>query len=188
MSYISVSPQHVEAILSEGEEINLIDVRTPAEYRAGHVASAKLFPLDALQPKTISKQMQKPGTGYDQPLYLICRSGNRAHEAAERLLKAGYRNLALIEGGTEAWERAGLPMQRCGNAISLDRQVQISVGSLVILITVLGFTVHENFLAAAAMIAGGLIMAGITRWCGLARLLALMPWNRKIDCPDQAVA
>lgn len=185
---VNISPQHVNAFRSQGKEVNLIDVRTPAEYRAGHASGATLLPLDDLKTEPLAAQVQFPSGEQDQTLYLICQSGSRARQAAERLAEAGHRNLALVEGGTEAWEQAGLPMQRCGNAISLERQVQIAIGVLLVLKVLFGFTVHELFFAATALIGAGLIVAGTTRWCGLARLLALMPWNRNSDCSGRATA
>ena len=182
----SISPRRLEELRNQGQEVELIDVRTPAEYRAGHVLGSKLVPLDELGPETLEGQLNNPGAGHGDPLYLTCQSGYRAQQAADRLAAAGYRNLALIEGGTQAWEKAGLPMQRCGNAISMERQVQITIGLLLILKVVFGFTVHELFFAATAFIGTGLIVAGTTRWCGMARLIALLPWNRNGNCSEQA--
>lgn len=184
----SVSPQRLYTLRSQGIDVDLIDVRTPVEYRAGHASGAKLLPLDDFGPETLARHLQDTGAGRSESLYLICQSGSRAQQAAERLAEAGHPNVSLIEGGTEAWEKAGLPMQRCGNAISLERQVQIAIGVLLVLKVFFGFTVHELFFAATALIGAGLIVAGTTRWCGLARLLALMPWNRKDNCSGQATA
>jgi len=80
-------------------------------------------------------------------------------------MDAGYPNLALIQGGTEAWAREGLPVKRCGSAISLERQVQIAVGVLLVLKVIFGCAVHELFFVAAAFVGAGLVVAGITRWC-----------------------
>jgi hypothetical protein len=92
------------------------------------------------------------------------------------------QHLALVQGGTEAWQKAGLPVNKCDSVLSLERQVQIAVGSLLILKVFFGFTVHELFFVAAAAIGAGLITAGITRWCGMAQLMARMPWNRRRNC------
>jgi rhodanese-related sulfurtransferase len=164
----------------------LIDVRTPAEYRAGHVPGAKSLPLDRLTPEAFEIQLPQAELGRERPLYLTCHSGQRAEQAATRLQAAGYPNLVLLEGGTQGWEKAGLPLRRCGQAISLERQVQIAVGALLVLKVFFGFTVHELFFAAVALIGAGLIVAGTTRWCGMARLLARLPWNREGDCPEQS--
>jgi rhodanese-related sulfurtransferase len=182
----TIPPQRLHAIRDEGKKINLIDVRTVAEYRAGHVAGAQLIPLDELNAETLTASEQYAGAGKEQTLYLTCHAGLRAQQAAERLVDAGFHNIALLEGGTQAWEKAGLPIQRCGSAISLERQVQIAVGVLLVMKVVFGFTVHELFFAAIPLIGAGLIMAGITNWCGLARLLALLPWNQRRNCSEHA--
>ncbi|MFM1891935.1 MAG: hypothetical protein RLZ44_1012, partial [Pseudomonadota bacterium] len=90
-----------------------------------------------------------------------------------------------LQGGTEAWARAGLPLRGSAKALSLEQQVQITIGALLILKVVFGFTVHELFFVLGALLGAGLITAGITRWCGLARLLARMPWNRERNLGDQ---
>ncbi|MCG6939320.1 MAG: rhodanese-like domain-containing protein [Gammaproteobacteria bacterium] len=184
----TISPQRLHVIWNEGKKINLVDVRTAAEYRAGHVAGARLIPLDELNSETLEANELHSGAGHEETLYLTCESGVRAQLAAERLIDAGYHNLALIEGGTQAWKNAGLPMRRCGNAISLERQVQIAVGVLLVLKVLFGFTIHELFFAAIPLIGAGLIVAGITNWCGMARLIARLPWNQGRDCSQQATA
>lgn len=182
----TISPQQLHTVWRGGEKIKLIDVRTAAEYRAGHIAGAKLIPLDELSSKTLAGDEQFAGAGHEQPLYLTCHAGQRAQQAAERLIDAGYHNLTLIAGGTEAWQKAGLPIQRCGNAISLERQVQIAIGALLVLKVLFGFTINELFFAAIPLIGTGLIVAGITNWCGMARLMALLPWNQNRNCSEQA--
>jgi len=72
--------------------------------------------------------------------------------------------------------------------LSLERQVQIAIGSLLVLKVFLGFSVHELFFALTAMIGIGLIVAGTTRWCGMARLIAHLPWNRNTNCTQTASA
>jgi rhodanese-related sulfurtransferase len=181
-----IAPQQLHALRKQGDDITLIDVRTPLEYRSGHVPGAKLLPLDRMTPEALSGQLPRAELGREQPLYLTCRSGLRAEQAAERLQAAGYPNLVLLEGGTEAWEKTGLPLRRCGRTISLERQVQIAIGTLLVLKVFFGFTVHELFFAVVALIGAGLIVAGTTRWCGVAQLLARLPWNRQGDCLEQS--
>ncbi len=183
---LSITPQRFDLLRKGDDPAPLIDVRTPAEYRAGHIPGARLLPLDALAADGLEARLGENAVGRDQVLYLTCYSGARAQQAAERLMDAGYRNLVLIQGGTEAWERAGLPVKRCGATIALERQVQITVGLLLILKVIFGFAIHELFFVAAAFVGAGLIVAGVTRWCGMARLLAVMPWNRGGTCPDDA--
>lgn len=180
-----ISPQSLDSLLNRDETVNLIDVRTPAEFRSGHAIGAISIPLDDLHPEKLSDLLGNTRAGHEQPLFLTCQSGARASKAAEHLNDAGFNNLFLLEGGTQAWNKAGLPMQRCGSAISLERQVQIVIGSLLVLKVFFGFTVHELFFAAIPIIGAGLVMAGITRWCGMARLIAMMPWNQGTDCSKQ---
>jgi rhodanese-related sulfurtransferase len=184
----SITPAALHAAQSRQQYCGLLDVRTTAEYRAGHIPGALLIPIEDLSLEAVAKAFKRPMLGHEETLYIICHAGPRAQQAAERLQQAGYSNLSLVEGGTLGWEQAGLPLQRCGNAISLERQVQIAVGSLLVAKVVLGFSVHALFFALAALIGVGLIVAGITRWCGMAKLIARMPWNRGIDGSAQVNA
>jgi rhodanese-related sulfurtransferase len=113
-----------------------------------------------------------------QPLYVICRSGNRARQACEKLIAAGYTNVVNVEGGTQAWEQAGLPLVRGKQAISLERQVRIAAGSLVLSGALLGYFAHPYWIGLAAFVGAGLVFAGITDTCGMGMLLARMPWNQ----------
>ena len=63
--------------------------------------------------------------------------------------------------------------------MEIMRQVQITAGSLVVISVVLGLAVQTAFLGLAAFVGAGLVFAGSTGWCGMARLLAIMPWNRQ---------
>jgi rhodanese-related sulfurtransferase len=155
--------------------VELFDVRTPAEYRELHAEPARLVPLDALDPEAI---MRSRGGGGDAPVYVICRTGVRGKKACEKFLAAGYRDVVNVEGGTLAWEQAGLPVVRGTKAMALERQVRIAAGSLVLLGTALGAFWHPVFLGLAAFVGAGLVFAGVTDACGMAMLLARMPWNQ----------
>ena len=153
----------------------MIDVRSPVEYREIHAEPARLVPLDSLDPDAIMRA--RSGSEGD-PLYTICRTGGRGRQAAERFRAAGYTNVVNVEGGTLAWERDGLPVVRGKKTMSLERQVRIAAGSLVVLGTVLGAFVHPAFLGLPAFVGAGLIFAGITDTCAMGTLLVRMPWNR----------
>lgn len=184
----TMSPRALSDIIARGETAHLIDVRTPAEYRAGHAVGAISIPLDQLYPDQLTERLGDVDAGRTHPLFLTCQSGLRAEQAAQRLSQAGFDKVYLVDGGTDAWAKSGLPMQRCGSAISLERQVQIAIGTLLVLKVAFGFTIHELFFAAIPLIGAGLIIAGLTRWCGLARLIAMMPWNKGVDCSKQVTA
>jgi len=181
----TMEPRSLNDIIERGQTAHLIDVRTAAEYRSGHAVGAISMPLDELNPDQISLRLGDVDAGRRHPMFVTCQSGFRAEQAAQRLKRAGYENVYLVDGGTDAWARAGLPMQRCGSAISLERQVQIAIGTLLVLKVAFGFTIHELFFAAIPLIGAGLIVAGLTRWCGMARVIAMMPWNKGMDCSKQ---
>lgn len=184
----SITPQKLHAVLQKQDGTAILDVRSQPEYRAGHIPGAKSIPIEELNLEALQQRFQRQGLGDTETVYLTCQAGPRAEKAAQQLQLAGLQNLQLVHGGTQAWEQAGLPLRRCGSAISLERQVQIAIGVLLLTKVWLGFSVHELFFAVTALIGTGLIVAGATSWCGLGRLLARMPWNRRSDCFEQAGA
>ena len=116
----------------------------------------------------------------DQTLIFQCKSGSRSADAARRFLKAtGETETHQLAGGIEAWQAAGLPVERSAHAPKLDimRQVQITAGGLVLL-GVLGSFIHPAFIGLSAFVGAGLVFAGVSGWCGMARLLGSLPWNR----------
>lgn len=180
----TITPRRLAELRESGESIELIDVRTPAEFGEVHVDFARNVPLDSLDPT----RFQHDGDG-QQPLYVICRSGSRAAKACDKLASAGRANVVNIEGGTQAWIDAGLPVVRGRKAMSLERQVRIAAGTLVLIGVLLGWFVHPVFLGLSAFVGAGLVFAGVTDTCGMAMLLARMPWNRRTTCPaDQTQA
>lgn len=168
-----IAPAELNAKTERGEAVTLIDVRTPLEYRHVHVPFAENLPLDELDSLTESRRAQWAG----KPVYVICQSGSRAKTACERLRQAGIQAIS-VEGGTKGWTDAGLAVKRGRGVISLDRQVRIGAGSLVLLGVGLGTMVHPGFLGIAAFVGAGLVFAGVTDTCGMAMLLARMPWNQ----------
>jgi rhodanese-related sulfurtransferase len=184
--FSTISPKQLHELRRRGRYTPVLDVRSVAEYRAGHIPGAQLIPIDTLTADALAYAFKRPSLGHEETLYISCHTGPRAAQAAERLEQAGYSNLTLVDGGTRRWEQLGLPVDRCGRAVSLERQVQIAVGSLLVLKVLLGFSVHELFFALTAMIGVGLIVAGVTRWCGMAKLIARMPWNRNTNCIQAA--
>jgi len=185
MSVPTIAPQGLAELTRGGKRVDLIDVRTPAEFRELHVAGARNFPLDRLDPATVMQARNGP---QDQPLYLICRSGGRGRQACERFLAAGHSDVVNVEGGTLACVEAGLPVVRGQQTISLERQVRIAAGSLVLLGALLGWLVHPAFVGLAAFVGAGLVFAGITDTCGMGLLLARMPWNQVKDAPAPCCA
>ncbi len=164
-------------------EYLLLDVRTPAEYAQVHVPEAVLLPLHELEPARVAALAAgKKGCA------VLCRSGGRARQAAEKLRAAGVPRVAVVEGGMQAWEAAGLPVNRGRGGISLERQVRMAAGALVLLGVALGFFVAPAWLGLAAFVGAGLVFAGATDTCGMALLLARMPWNNGRGCTSGACA
>lgn len=186
MTVSTVSPARLAALCEGGKKIDLIDVRTPAEFREVHVEFARNVPLDRLDPAALM-QARNGATG--DPLYVLCRSGSRGRQACEKLLAAGLTNVVNVEGGTLACVEAGLPVVRGRKAISLERQVRIAAGLLVLLGVLLGWFVHPAFVGLSAFVGAGLVFAGITDSCGMGLALARMPWNQcrdeTPDCPTR---
>jgi rhodanese-related sulfurtransferase len=175
MTVQTVSLQRLAALRRDGQSLELIDVRTPVEFREIHVEGARNLPLDTLDPAGV---MRSRSAADHEPLYVICRSGSRGRQACEKLLTAGCTNIFNVEGGTLACEGAGLPVVRGKKAISLERQVRIAAGALVLISVVLAWLVHPAFAGLAAFIGAGLVFAGVTDTCGMGLLLARMPWNK----------
>nr|WP_228041063.1 rhodanese-like domain-containing protein [Nodosilinea sp. LEGE 07088] len=158
--------------LDRGEAV-LIDVREPTEYASEHIPGARLMPLSAFDP---SKLM--PLT--DKRIVLQCQSGNRSTQAAQKMLAAGFDQVAHLQGGLPTWKAAGYKTEVNKNApISMFRQVQIVAGSLVLIGTVLGAWISPWFLLLSGLVGTGLAFAGITNTCAMAMLLAKLPYNRR---------
>lgn len=174
MTVSTISPSELHE-RCQGKSVELIDVRTPLEFQEVHASMAKNVPLDRLDPA----QLMAARNGHaDEPVYLICRSGGRGKKACEAFIQAGFSQVINVEGGTQAWEAAGLPVKRGKKVVSLERQVRIAAGSLVFLGSALAYFVHPYFIALPAFVGAGLVFAGVTDTCGMGLLLAKMPWNR----------
>ena len=179
----AITPNELQRRLTAGQPACLLDVRTPGEHAAAHVPGAKLIPLDELDAAAFCRERGGDGT----PVYVLCQSGGRARRAIEKLERAGGRGCVLVEGGTQAWIEAGLPVIRgTSRVLPLQRQVQITVGFLAAGGAALALTVHPRFVLIPLVIGCGLMVAGLTGFCGLAVLLAKMPWNKSTTCNSTA--
>jgi len=170
----SISPVALSAMLGTGEPHELLDVRTAPEYANAHVPGATLNPLSDLK-VGVFLERHKPGT----PIYVLCQSGARAAKAIEQFERAGCYDCFLVEGGTQAWIDAGLPVHRgASSVLPIMRQVQIVVGTLSAIGSILAFAVNPWFAIVPLLLGCGLLFAGVTGTCGMALMLAKMPWNR----------
>ncbi len=158
--------------IAEGEAL-LVDVRTPDEFRAEHIAAAISLPLDSL-PGALSALNLAPG----RKLVFQCQKGGRGASACA-LAGDAWPERYNLEGGIESWKAADLPVVRATRAaLPIFRQVQIAVGLIVLTLVLAGFAFGPVFFGIAGLIGGMLALAGVTGWCGMGLLLQRMPWNR----------
>jgi rhodanese-related sulfurtransferase len=151
----------------------LIDVRTPGEFGGEHIDGAISLPLDALREDRVRNVL-----GDRRDCVVVCQSGRRATTAAERLTAWGFSPVVLA-GGLNAWKEAGNPVKRGRGVISIERQVRIAAGSLVLLGVGAGLSGYPGWFGLAVFVGAGLVFAGITDFCGMGLLLARMPWNQR---------
>jgi rhodanese-related sulfurtransferase len=172
----------LSAAMADDQQTIFIDVRTSAEFASKRPARSLAFaPLTDLVPEDFA---MRHGILADTPLILLCASGGRARKAAQKFIESGFSDVKVLQGGIDAWEREGLPLAGTNSApeirgpISLDRQVRIAAGSLVLLFGLLGYFVTPGFIWGALFVGAGLVFAGITNTCGMAMVLTRAPWNK----------
>lgn len=164
---IALKPADAAARLKSGAAV-LIDIREADEYARAHVAGAVSQPLSALEAAPLK-------LAADRSAIFTCRTGMRTGANCDRLAARVEGDAYVLEGGLDAWTKAGLPVVTDARApLEMMRQVQIAAGSLVLLSVLLGFFVHPALFGIAAFVGAGLTFAGVTGFCGMARA----PWNR----------
>jgi len=167
MTLSKITPQEAKRLVDQGAA--LIDIRGPGEHARERIPGARNRPL--------GQELQLDAS---TPVVFHCRSGGRTNANAARLAGAVDCDAYILDGGLDAWKRAGFPVAiDRSQPIEIMRQVQIMAGSLVLLGVVLGFLLRPEFFLLSAFIGGGLIFAGLSGWCGMAKFLDLMPWNRR---------
>ncbi len=169
----TISPEAAATLLRNGGA-TLVDVREPDEHARERIPGARNLPLSKLEEAELAVHEGKP-------VLFHCRSGARTQGNVQRLAaKAALCEAYVVEGGLDAWKRAGLPVaEDRRQPLELMRQVQIAAGSMVVLGVLLGALVAPGFYALSGFVGAGLVFAGVTGTCGLARVLRLMPWNRR---------
>jgi rhodanese-related sulfurtransferase len=169
----TITPDEAARLLREGGA-TLVDVREADEHARERIPGARNLPLSRLEEAELAVHQGKP-------VLFHCRSGARTAGNADRLAaKAGLCEAYVVEGGLDAWKRAGLPVaEDRRQPIELMRQVQIAAGSMVVLGVLLGAFVTPGFYILSGFVGAGLVFAGVTGTCGLAQVLRMMPWNRR---------
>ena len=163
--------QESAELLNQNPSTSLIDVRTPAEFGSVRAKGAVNHSMESLD-------LNDFPFSRDQELFLICQSGGRSMKVCQKLDDAGFEKVTNVEGGTSAWQSAGLPVVEGKRRMSLERQVRIAAGSLVVIGAAIGQFVHPAGFGLSAFIGAGLVFAGVTDTCGMGMMIAKMPWNR----------
>jgi len=167
VSTVSIEDIHNES----GAQAKLIDVRSAAEFAIGHIPGAVNVPMEQ-----VDARMADIGPG---SVVVVCEAGTRAAIVAGWL--ADRQPVSVLAGGTAAWRKAGLPLVTCApSRWSLERQVRFTAGLIVLIATLLSVLLHPGWVYAAMFVGAGLTFAGATNICGMAILLARMPWNREL--------
>ncbi len=162
----------INEMLETGGECQVIDVREFSEFNSERIADAQLMPLSNFEKHAAE-------IDHSKPVYLMCRSGNRAKQAAEKLSAKGFTDIHVIEGGMTAWAGAALPVVKGESKVwSLERQVRFTAGLLVVIGIVLGFVVSPYLFILSGFVGAGLVFAAVTDTCGMGMALARMPWNK----------
>ncbi|MDA9118665.1 rhodanese-like domain-containing protein [Opitutales bacterium] len=169
MKNLSVQVSHQER--QSNNSIPLIDVRTPAEFGSVHANGAINHPMESFDLSRLSFSKT-------QEVHVICQSGGRSMKVCQKLEGAGFTKIANVEGGTSAWQSAGLPVVEGKKVMSLERQVRIAAGALIVIGSVVGHFYNPAGYGLSAFVGAGLVFAGVTDTCGMGMIIAKMPWNR----------
>lgn len=166
----TISVDELTRLMDSNPAVKLIDVRTPGEYATGHVPQASNIPLEQVE--------MRLGDLGDGPVALLCQSGNRAGMACE-ILADHHPELLVVEGGTQAWIDAGKPIvsSTCSRW-ALERQVRLIAGLMVLIGSLMALLANPAWLYLPLFVGAGLTFAGLTNKCGMASMLALLPWNQ----------
>jgi len=171
----SLSPSKAQERLSQADVL-LLDVRTILEFSGSQVPGSLNLPLDALSSDSLKKRL---GGKDPKEILILCQSGKRAGKAAAILARDPAWKVHVVEGGLQQWREEGLPIEQKAAVISLERQVRIAAGTLVLVGLALGQWVHPWGIAFSGFVGAGLVFAGLTDTCGMGMLLAKAPWNRR---------
>lgn len=170
-----LNDHELKALINRNETektIVIIDIREPDEYQREHIPGSRNIPLAQLPQTDFSKEK-------DKLVIFHCRLGNRTRTSQSSLANTGFKKIYCMQGGIEQWKNCGLPVEKNTKApLEIMRQVQIAAGSLVLLGILLAYLASPYFIILSAFVGAGLIMAGITGFCGMAKLLMLLPWNK----------
>jgi rhodanese-related sulfurtransferase len=173
MKHISIAAfKEVLEAEKNNDSVDFINVCDPAEYKEKHIPGVRSVPLGTLTSRVNEFTNKKT-------VYVHCRSGNRGKQAIAQMEAAGVTaELVNVEGGILAWDEAGHPTGSLTNRMPLMRQVLLAAGLLILFGVVAAHTISESFRYLVIFVGAGLVFSGLTGWCGMAKMLSKMPWNK----------
>ncbi len=169
-----VSPKESLSLTGKNPQVKLLDVRSVLEFSQAHIKDSINVPIDMLPAKF--NDLSKSGQSY----IVLCRTGNRSPMAADMLIQSGIHGVKVMEGGMTRWQKEGLPVIKGEGGVSLERQVRLIAGSLVLLGILLSWFTHWTFIFIPVFVSCGLIFAGLTDNCLMGMLLMNLPYNKKL--------
>ncbi|GAB3084891.1 rhodanese-like domain-containing protein [Micromonospora schwarzwaldensis] len=172
----TVDAATLRELIAAGRAPRLLDVRTPGEFEAAHIAGAYNVPLDLLREHRAELRAH-----LDEDVVLICRSGARASQAEQALAGVGLPNLRVLDGGMLAWQATNAPVNRGRGRWELERQVRLVAGSIV-LAAVVGSVFVPGLRWVAGAVGAGLTVAALSNTCAMGMLLSRLPYNRGAGC------
>lgn len=168
----AISHNELKKKIEDSSDLMLVDVRSKDEHLSGTIKDSVCIPHDEIL-ENLDKLPK------DKELVVFCRSGNRSDKACKALAEKGYTNIRELSGGIASWDKEGMPIYKVRKTtISIQRQVMIAAGTLISLGAFLGHFIDYKFWALSAFVGIGLLLAGLTGYCGMALLLERMPWNK----------
>ena len=173
-----ISPEQIHEFIQKGANVHLVDVRSTDEFNNQHVSGASNLPIDRLNSCSIAEQIGEQA-GKEIPLFLMCASGMRSDMAAIKLTRQGLENVATVSGGTQAWEKARLPLAVKRRVPTIEQQVQIFLGIVILLALIKASLLSPWFYALTGLVGIALIFSGFTACNRLSSLVVRLPWNRQ---------
>jgi glyoxylase-like metal-dependent hydrolase (beta-lactamase superfamily II)/rhodanese-related sulfurtransferase len=173
-SLAMVSPEEAQALAAQDTQVKFLDVRSALEFSQVHIKDAINIPIDMIAGKIGELSQSK------QEYIVLCRTGNRSPMAANMLQQSGIHSVKVMGGGMTRWEKEKLPVIKGEGGVSLERQVRVIAGSLILLGILLARFVHTGFIALSLFVCCGLIYAGLTDNCLMGMLLMKLPYNKKL--------
>jgi rhodanese-related sulfurtransferase len=158
----------------------VVDVRSPAEFETERIAGSINVPLNLVE-----KHAASVAARLHHEVVLVCQSGVRAGQAQQRLTGAGAGQLHVLDGGVSAYEAAGGEVVRGRARWSLERQVRLVAGSLVLGSLLAGLRVPPVRVLAGG-VGLGLTVSALTDSCTMGRVLSALPYNRGPGDPGPA--